>query len=238
MGRTMTRILILAAAMVVLAVPSTVFAQDFVGMTVCRKCHTDQADSWSKTPHAKAFESLKPKVKALEKTKAKLDPERDYTKDPECLSCHTTGYDKPGGYKADMPAADARPLANVGCESCHGAGSKFRQEHGSAEDQLKAKGESTSRDVLVTAQQNFDYETACASCHLNYQGSPFKEAKPPFTPFTPQVDAKYNFNFQKDVFRSGPGAGVHEHYKLKGVFKGGPVPAIRDEIQRNAQELE
>jgi hypothetical protein len=232
------RIAVLVTAALIVAGSSGSVAQEYEGVGVCRKCHIDQAEAWAKTPHAKAFDSLRPKMKASEKIKAKLDPERDYTKEPECMSCHTTGYGKPGGYRPDMPAADARLFVNVGCESCHGAGSKFRREHGAAEDELKSKGESTSREVLVKALQNFDYEAACASCHLNYQGSSLKDAKMPFTPFTPQVDPKYGFNFQRDVFRSGPGAGVHEHYKLKGVFKGDPVPAIREEIQKNAREAE
>jgi len=231
-------IMTLMAVAAVAAGSSIVFAQEFEGVGVCRKCHLDQADAWSKTAHAKAYESLRPKVKAAEKVKAKLDPERDYTKEPECLACHTTGYGRPGGYKLDMTASDARLFANVGCESCHGAGSQFRKEHGSADDLLKSKGETTSREVLVKAGQNFDYEAACASCHLNYHGSPFKDAKAPFTPFTPEIDAKYAFNYLRDVLRSGPGAGVHEHFKFKGVFKGEPVPAIREETQKDAKESE
>lgn len=212
--------------------------QQFEGNNACRKCHLDQAESWAKTPHAKAFESLKPKVKAAEKLKAKLDPERDYTKEADCLTCHTTGYGKPGGYVPTMAASDARHFINVGCESCHGAGGQYRQEHGAAEQQLKTKGESTPREVLVKAHQNFDYETACATCHLNFEGSSWKAAKPPFNPFTPKLDPKYAFDALRQIVRTGPGAGVHDHYKLKGAFKGEPVPAVRAETQKDAKEPE
>jgi len=230
------RLLIGAAALALMVGFSAVSAQQFEGVNVCKKCHVDQADAWAKTPHAKAMDSLKPKVKATEKKKAGLDPDKDYTQDNACLQCHSTGYGQPGGYTLEMAAADAKHFANVGCESCHGAGSLFRKEHGKADDLRKSQGELTSRDVLVKAGQNFDYQEACASCHLNYEGSNWKGAHAPFTPFTPKIDAKYAFDFLKEALRSGAGAGVHEHYKLKGVFKGEPVPPIRAEIQKTASE--
>jgi len=31
--------------------------------------------------------------------------------------------------------------------------------------------------------------------------------------------------------------GLHEHYKLKGVFDGPPVPAVRAEFQKSAKDL-
>jgi len=216
-------------------------AEEFEGVGVCRKCHLDQAEAWTRTAHAKAYESLRAKAKAAEKVAARLDPDRDYTREAECLECHTTGFGKPGGYRIDMTAGDARQYVGVGCESCHGAGSAFRKEHGSADDVLKSRGETTPRDRLVRAGQNFDYEAACAACHLNFLGSSLLGARaprPPFTPFTPEIGAKYAFSYRSAVFRSGKGAGVHEHFRLKGVFVGEPVPAIREEIQRNAREPE
>jgi hypothetical protein len=232
------RIAVLATLVTVAVGAQVAFAQQFEGYNVCRKCHLDQTEAWMKTPHAKSLESLAPKKKAAEKVKAKLDPEKDYSKDPACLQCHATGHGKPGGYTPDMPADDARFFSSVSCESCHGAGSLYRQEHGAAENLLKSKGEPTSREVLVKTRQNFDYEAACAGCHLNYEGSSFKAAAPPFNPFPPKVDPKYEFNYQKEVVRSSAGAGVHEHFKLKGIFKGEPVPAIRSEIQKDAKEIE
>jgi len=39
----------------------------------------------------KAFAVLNPGVKAEEKKKAGLDPQKDYTTDLSCVQCHTTG---------------------------------------------------------------------------------------------------------------------------------------------------
>jgi hypothetical protein len=213
-------------------------APEYTGNRVCAKCHFDQGEAWRKTGHAKAFDSLKANVKAAAKTRAGLDPAKDYSADPDCVACHVTGHGEAGGYKTGMNPDDAKLVVGVSCESCHGAGSIYRQKHADAVDKLKASGETTDRQVLVDAKQNFDYEGACARCHLNYQGSPWTGAKPPYTPFTPAVDAKYRFDFNKAVRTSGEKNPVHTHYKLRGVFKGGTVPAIRGDLQQNAQEPE
>ena len=209
---------------------------EYTGHRVCTKCHFAQGDAWRKTPHAKAFESLKPNAKAPAKTKAGLDPSKDYSGDKECVGCHVTGHGEAGGYGPGLNADDAKLLVGVSCEACHGAGGSYRKKHGEAIDRLKSSGVTTDRQVLVEAKQNFDYENACARCHLNYAGSSWTGAKPPYTPFTPAIDPKYQFDFNKAVRVAGDRNPAHTHYKMRGVFKGGTVPAIRAEIQQNAPE--
>lgn len=211
---------------------------DYKGFRVCAKCHSEQAESWRKSPHANAFESLRPAVKAEAKRKAKLDPAKDYTQDKDCVACHVTGYGSASGFRIGMDPSEAKALVGVGCESCHGAGGAYREKHADAGDKLKATGEATDRQLLVAARQNFDYETACARCHLNHPGSKWAQAKPPYSPFTPAVDPKYQFDFDTAVRAKGEKSAIHTHYRLRGAFKGGPVPAMRAEIQKTAQETE
>lgn len=211
-------------------------AVEYKGYKACAKCHEQIGEAWKGTAHARAFESLKPSVKVEAKKRAGLDPARDFTRDRDCLGCHVTGLGAPGGYHPDMAPDQARPIAAVTCESCHGAGGVYRQKHGQAEDRLKNTGESSDRRVLVEAGQNYDYEKACAACHLNYPGSNWSGAKPPFSPFMPSIDVKYQFDFNKAVLFNGDMNPVHTHFKLRGVFKGGGVPAIREELQKSALE--
>ena len=89
---------------------------------ICRQCHRVQFISWRKSKKARAFELLKPGVRAEAKLKAGLDPSRDYSRDPTCLPCHTTGYGRPGGF---ISLEKTPALANIQCEACHGAGSEF-----------------------------------------------------------------------------------------------------------------
>ncbi len=73
-----------------------------VGNAACVKCHDEDCRLWAASPHAKAWEALKP---------------QDAQADPDCQRCHTTGYGLPGGF-ASLRKGDKRTA--VGCESCHG----------------------------------------------------------------------------------------------------------------------
>ena len=84
--------------------PSAAAGPLFVGSKRCGQCHALPFQQWSSTPHANALESLK---------------EKDNQGEPDCLKCHTTGSGRKDGFES----LQATPLlANVGCESCHGAG--------------------------------------------------------------------------------------------------------------------
>jgi len=207
----------------------------YEGKEVCTKCHDLQGETFAETVHAKAFDSLKPNVKSEAKKLAQLDPAKDYTKDSNCVGCHTTGYGEPGGYSADLPGGLRKALEGVTCEACHGAGSLFREQHGEAENTLRREGEYTDRKVLIAAGQNYDYEAKCVACHLNYEGSTYEKAHPPFTPFTPALGDKYKFDYMKSVLHGDESEikPIHEHFKLLGVFTG-EAPAIREELQENA----
>jgi len=104
----------------------------YVGAQSCKKCHAEQLESWGETRMGNAFDLLRPGVRHEEKLKAGLDPEKDYTADEECLPCHTTGWQQPGGYAIpptdDSPESQKlRELAEarqgVQCEACHGPAS-------------------------------------------------------------------------------------------------------------------
>lgn len=77
----------------------------YVGIDACAKCHPGAKDVWDKTAHATAYKTL-------------ADGFKEYNLD--CVSCHVTGYEKPGG--STVTVNDT--LRNVQCEECHGAGSK------------------------------------------------------------------------------------------------------------------
>ncbi|MEE8557865.1 MAG: multiheme c-type cytochrome [Myxococcota bacterium] len=78
--------------------------QGYSGEEACRVCHAGQHETWALTSHAYAFDTL---------------VEHGADRDPECVQCHTVGWDKPGGYRLEDPAPH---LAGVQCENCHGRG--------------------------------------------------------------------------------------------------------------------
>jgi hypothetical protein len=137
----------------------------FVGADSCKKCHFKQFQGWKKTKMAMAFDSLKPDKAVEAKTKFSLDPKKDYTKDPKCVECHTTGYGKAGGYPAIVEGKTwtedetkrATAMENVQCESCHGPAS-LTNEHKKTNEQYK-------KDDLVKMGLVAPDEANCKSCH-------------------------------------------------------------------------
>ncbi len=229
MKHPMTYAIVAAALFAFLSGSVTAADPKFEGRKKCSSCHKSQAKSWKKTAHAKAMNSLKPNKKVKEKKRANIDPTKDYTKDKDCVGCHVDGFGKKGGYIVEDPSKYTR---GVGCESCHGAGSKYRGIHRKAGALFEKKKKTTSRQVLADAGEDFDFIERCSACHLNYEGSPWKGVKEPYTPFTPEVDKKYIFDFDKQVADS---KAMHKHYKLDGTFTGDPIFKMHDEFQSKAK---
>ena len=78
----------------------------FLGSEVCMRCHSEQAEQWKTTPHARAFQTL-------------VDNKTENSE--ECVRCHVLGYKKPGGFTSHLQTP---AFANVQCESCHGMGTQ------------------------------------------------------------------------------------------------------------------
>ena len=230
--KNITAYALAVVAMFAFTIGNAVASAPFEGRSKCSSCHKAQAKSWKDTAHAKAMESLKPGTRKEAKIKANLDPDKDYTQDKDCVGCHVDGWGKPGGYTLDSPK---KQLAAVGCESCHGPGRQYRGDHRKAGQAFEKSGKTAPRKTLADKGQDFHFEESCNACHLNYEGSPWKDAKPPYTPFTPEVDPKYTFDFDKMVKDV---KAMHEHFKMDGVFVGEPKFKFHDEFQANAKVAE
>ena len=87
-------------------IPGVRAASTYAGSESCAACHTKANDVWKKSGHAHAFRTL---------VSRKADA------DPNCIGCHTVGFEKPGGYRREFAATK---LTDVGCESCHGPAGK------------------------------------------------------------------------------------------------------------------
>jgi len=161
-------------------------APSYVGAKKCKACHLKQYNSWAATRMANAFDILKPNARAEQKIKAKLDPAKDYTKDPKCLECHTTGYGKPGGFKSIESTPD---LVGVQCEACHGP-------HSEVLEIMTIKNKEYKRaDVLKAGLEIPNQKTCIDRCH---------------NPKSPLVPPGYTFDFEANKKK-----GTHEHIPLK-----------------------
>jgi hypothetical protein len=89
----------------------------YVGSEKCGECHTKALAKWQSTGHGKATESL---VHPGERSEI----QRHF--DPECLSCHVTGWEPQRMYpfRSGYLSLQSTPaLVGSGCENCHGPGS-------------------------------------------------------------------------------------------------------------------
>jgi hypothetical protein len=107
-----------------------------VGTDTCKMCHWKQYRSWSQTKMAKTFQDS-------------LSGEQ--REDPACISCHVTGYQKPGGFENQKSTPR---MAGVQCEACHGAGSLYYTD-----EIMRNKYVSMQLGLL---EQN---ERVCIACH-------------------------------------------------------------------------
>ena len=89
----------------------------YVGSESCESanCHDDpykhqyEYVTWLSNAHAQAYATL-------------VEVGSQY--DPECIVCHVIGYDYESGYISEEKTPH---LKNVGCEYCHGPGSKHNE---------------------------------------------------------------------------------------------------------------
>lgn len=162
---------------------------DYVGSRKCRKCHAKEYRSWQETAMTKSFELLKPGVRAEQKVAAGLDAQKDYTKDAECLPCHTTGYGEKSGFVSIEKTPD---LAGVGCETCHGPGGTYIKDGYMTLDNKEYKKADL---VAVGMVSQTNAETCTSLCHNN---------KSPF------VGDDYIFDYENKKHE-----GIHEIFALK-----------------------
>jgi hypothetical protein len=119
------------AAAVAEAPPAKKGQATYVGMEECEMCHKEAVEFWKGTKHALAWKTLE-----LSNKQFNFD----------CIGCHATGFDKPGG--SSMGLNDN--LRDVQCEQCHGPGSLHVDAEGAAQ--------------LTTIERRPD-EDVCLQCH-------------------------------------------------------------------------
>lgn len=136
----------------------------FVGADKCAECHTTAYDIWKNTGHAHALEDLDPTFK-------RHGHERlngvNRTFDPECLSCHVTGWDpqeytrfKTGFLNAEFATTDTEKtleklFGGSQCENCHGPGSRHIE--------MVENGDDNPAESVILAYE--DAKNRCIKCH-------------------------------------------------------------------------
>lgn len=129
----------------------------YVGSDRCESCHEESYNIWRKSRHFKAWKSLKEST-----------PPR--TSDPECIVCHVVGWniEHVTPYQSGFLDMEKTPhLSKVGCESCHGPGSKHIEAEMGKDIALQEKLRQAVRVTLEDSKKNL-----CITCH-DLDNSPY-----------------------------------------------------------------
>jgi hypothetical protein len=136
--------------------PKIPAAAQYVGSDQCKACHESAFDVWKKSGHAHATDTL-----------VGLSPPRQF--DPECLSCHVTGWD-PQQYvpfaSGFLDLGKTPLLAGSGCENCHGPGAAHVAAEGGGDAALQKLYRSAMHVSVDVAER-----TTCLKCH-DHDNSP------------------------------------------------------------------
>jgi excinuclease UvrABC ATPase subunit len=152
------RILYLFFAALFLTPIAFLYAQtthSFIGKDACGMCHKtekqgSQLTIWQNTKHSKAFETLKTEKAnqiAKEKGFQTLAVET-----PECLKCHASGYN----IDASLIGKKFKVEDGVQCETCHGAGSDYKDMKVMKDKELSIKNGLVVHEKL---------DAFCTGCH-------------------------------------------------------------------------
>lgn len=127
----------------------------YIGVEACVMCHKtekqgSQLSIWQNSKHAKAYETLKTEqANKIAKDKGFTTPA---VETPECLKCHATGYN----VDQSLLGKKFKVEDGVQCETCHGAGSAYKDMKIMKDKELAIKNGLVVHEKL----ENF-----CISCH-------------------------------------------------------------------------
>jgi hypothetical protein len=117
----------------------------FTGWKACAQCHKTQADFWTKTDHASAYQTL-------------AEQEQQYNLG--CLPCHVTAEYKDIKISANDALLLSLPaeLQQVGCEVCHGPGKDHASSQVASDISRKPISSICTRCHTPEQDEEFNYD--------------------------------------------------------------------------------
>lgn len=148
----------------------------YVGAKACGECHTKAYEKWAASKHAHATETL---IHGREGYAEAKWVSRIH--DPECLACHSTGWDPQQVIRYDtgyLSLDETAHLTGQSCENCHGPGGA----HSTAEKEFLSSGGTPSEELLsLRSRIKLNLATAeqqvCSKCHDAENSPKFDFAK-------------------------------------------------------------
>ena len=144
--------------------PEKIVTSDRDSRVPCGECHSLEYDAWRTTPHSTGFDQLHRSEQAQDILKAMGF--RLAKRESLCLRCH---------YTAVIKNDQARAIAGVSCESCHGAARDWLNVHndyGGADHDTEAAAhreqrlaQSRANGMLRPSDDLYAVAANCFECH-------------------------------------------------------------------------
>lgn len=144
--------------------PEKIVLSDRDDRVPCGECHVKEYDEWKSSSHSTGFDEMHRSAQAqsiLEKMDFKLSKRESL-----CLRCH---------YTAQIVRDEARAIAGVSCESCHGAGRDWLEVHNNydgathetetAEHAAQRAQQSAANGMLRPSDNLYGVAANCFECH-------------------------------------------------------------------------
>lgn len=143
-----------------------VTASQYAGSKTCEDCHYEEYEIWKNSPHAGATESI-----------VELEPPRHF--DPECISCHVTGWEPQKYHPFAGGWVNLETTANLdqqGCENCHGPAARHAAAQSGdidvSDEELEALNKALHLEIVENEGNKEGQEFAggkvvqmCMQCH-------------------------------------------------------------------------
>jgi hypothetical protein len=152
----------------------------FIGTEACGKCHTTAMEIWQDSMHSLATDHI------VEPPEERGDVPRHF--DPECLSCHVTGWNPQNYYPYEtgyLSLEKSSHLHGNGCENCHGPGAA----HAAAEEENSGVSDERKQSLRLAMQLPLDKaKEHCMKCHDLDNSPDFHEEDAFEDVYWPQVE--------------------------------------------------
>ncbi|MCA9074984.1 MAG: hypothetical protein KDA93_08130 [Planctomycetaceae bacterium] len=145
----------------------------FIGSEKCADCHDSEYEVWEESHHHQyGFKSLTVAFAQTSDDPSLVERVRmDRIFDPECICCHTAGWDPQEVVRFEsgfVGAEESAHLTGVHCENCHGPASKHVElEESGDTDEVALQAEREKMHVSVETAE----VQVCHKCH-DHENSP------------------------------------------------------------------
>lgn len=128
-----------------------------VGVESCRDCHEEMGEAWEKSAHATSFETLAASEESAKMAEILSIAPADIPMTASCVRCH---------YTQEPLFGVVQPTGGVSCESCHGGGLNWIDEHNRKSLSRHQRIEVSENAGMVHPGSVSEMSKSCYECHV------------------------------------------------------------------------